>query len=204
MKKILFAITLLFISITNVNAEACDAYDIKRLKEIAEGVEITYEILPAIETEDEIIRDRYKINITGLTDEILAINKEKNKYYYNNTNFEEEGVIASGKYEFIIRSKICDRNLKTINLKLLVYNNFYNSDDCKLKDNKDLYICKEWVEERIDNEEFIEYLTSTKEENSIKIEKNNNYRTIIIVAVIIIVFVSLIYKIIKRKKEELK
>ena len=74
MKKILFVITLLLMGISNVNAEPCDAYDIKRLKEIAEGVEITYELLPPVEEMYSITKDNYRINITGLTDELVVVN----------------------------------------------------------------------------------------------------------------------------------
>ena len=204
MKKILFIITLLLIGISNVNAEPCDAYDIKRLKEIANGVEITYELLPPVEGLYSTEKDYYKINITGLTDELIVINEEDNEFYYNNTNFDETKALSSGKKKLVIKAKKCARILKNVTLKLPVYNSYHEHELCQKKENKDLNVCQEWVEEYVDAQNFLDATTKQNDENN---NSNNffiiNYKLLIVIAMIILIAL-IIFMVLKKKKEELK
>ena len=113
MRKIFLFMFLMFMSILNVSAQACDAYDIKRLKEIAEGVEITYELQEPIQQEYGSIKDAYKISISGLTNELFVINKTDQENYYMNTNFNDV-ILFGGKKLMEIYSVDCSYSLKKI------------------------------------------------------------------------------------------
>lgn len=204
MKKILFVITLLLISISNVNAEPCDAYDIKRLKEIAEGVEITYELLPPVEYEGDItIRDNYKIKISGFQEDIIVVNEKENKVYDSTSDYNE--IIDGGVKQYRIKSRSCSQILRTVVLKLPVYNNFSEHEYCKEKKYKDLVVCQEWVENSVSEREFndaiVEINQMDSENNSVNWLKENK---IILIITIVFLFVLIgIVLVLKRKKEVL-
>ena len=189
----------MFMFVSNVNAEACDAYDIKRLKEIAEGVEITYELQEPFDNEGTMIYDRYKIKITGLTDEVSVINSTDELVY--NSNGLIDDVLYGGIKLFRVYSKNCSETLKKIEIKLPVYNNYYNSDFCQSEENKNkTYFCEEWVEEEITEDEFNSFIYSEDYgANQGFVNSYYLYLLLILVAVVIAVFV-IIYK---KKKEVL-
>ena len=73
----------------SVPGEAWKTEDIKRLKELANGVEITYELQEPLVLEEGEVKDVYKINISGLTDELIIFNDIDNESYTVNTNFND-------------------------------------------------------------------------------------------------------------------
>ena len=199
MKKILFIITLLLIGISNVNAEPCDAYDIKRLKEIAEGVEITYELQEPIKQDYGEIRDVYKINIKGLTNELIVINRKEGTIYDNSSDYNE--LIFSGIKYYDIKSKNCSSVLKQITLKLPVYNNFSDLESCKNNEYKNLKICQKWVESVITEKEYYDALNSIEEDKpTVKPKKNFNISIMFGVCVLIVIIIC-VY--LKKKREML-
>lgn len=202
MKKILFAITLLLISLTNVNAEECDAYDIKRLKEIANGVEITYELQEPYKYGDMVIKDEYLLSINGLTEEIYINNKTDNKKYFAKTDMKHEKIYGGIK-QIQISSVKCNRNLREIVLNIPAYNIYSQFEECKIEKNSELSICSEWVEEKISDSYFKQKIAENMEENEQQPNFIKKYYIIIIggiVSVFVVIFVVLI---IKRKKEVL-
>lgn len=204
MKKILFFIFLMFMFIIDVNAEACDAYDIKRLKEIAEGVEITYELQEPFENDGAMVYDHYKIKITGLTDEIYIYDKtNKKRYFYHDSvsgNVEYYSIVP-GRIDYYIYPFDCSNKLKNSSIKLPIYNIFSNSDECK-NINYNIGYCDEYVDSYISYDEFInaydEYLNKNK---GYDLDKNKIIVFSGLILIVIILFV--IFIMIKKKKSDL-
>lgn len=205
MKKYMFILFTLFMFISEVNAEACDYKDIKRLKEIANGVEITYELQEPYDVEGYTYRDLYKINIIGLTDELIVYNETDDESYKIDTDFNNL-MLHSGKKKITIYSSSCSDSLKKITLKLPVYNDFSNTKECKMDKYKNLDMCQEWTEEDVLYEDFYRYFNeeennSNDSNNFIDIIKNNIYIVIIFGVVLVTIIILFIFK---RKKEVLE
>ena len=204
MKKILFVIILFLLSINNVNAEACDAYDIKRLKEIAEGVELTYELKEPYESNEMMIYDENVIRITGLTDE-LYIYDETNEVRYKKAD-EINGVIEytsnmNGNIKFLIYSTYCPNKIRSLSIELPIYNHYRQTEECK-NINYNIEYCKEYLTEYINDEKFFssynKYLETLEKD-----EENNSVYKYIIIGFVCFVVVFLIFNIIKKRKEQL-
>lgn len=201
-KLFIFIFSFIFLFTSKVNAEACDSADIKRLKELASGVEISYELQEKIINEYGAFYDLYKLNITGLTDEILVYNETDDVVYNVNTNFNDN-ILESGKKKLIIKAYRCSQTLKRITLKLPIYNFYSENQFCKKKENKDLDVCQKWVTELITNEDFYEEVNKVNKERT----KDNNIvnfiiNNIIILACLVLLIIGLIIFIIVKKKKE--
>lgn len=197
MRKIFLFIFFMVVFTSNVNAEACDAYDIKRLKEIAEGVEITYELQEPLMFMEELVYDVYKINITGLTSEIFVHNETDDEYYSVNSDFNK--ILNGGKKQMIIKANGCSNVLKKITLKLPVYNYYYKSAHCEGKTHLD--VCNEWVEEKVTEKKLYSELYSGND-----VEENNNFimdNIVYLIIASILVLLIIIFIIVKRKREVL-
>ena len=139
MKKIMFLVIVLSVLFSNSNVYAvCDKADINRLKQIANGVEVTYEhnVYGSLEGEDGLLMSVYDLVITGLTNEIYIVDGDGNKYHHYDA--DENGVInistSSGERQIFIFSETCARTLlstKTLNLPTFNFNSM--SEECQKK-----------------------------------------------------------------------
>lgn len=201
MKKIFLFIFFMFIFASNVSAEACDAYDIKRLKELANGVEITYELQEPLVLEEGEVKDVYKINVSGLTDELIIFNDIDNESYTVNTNFNDY-VFFGGKKQLEIASVNCSNTLKKMTLKLPVYNYYSDGDFCSDSDNKKLSVCQQWVEEKISEKEF-DYVTNNEVEENYDDYRIDKITIVYIICFVIICVIAGLVVFFKKKKERL-
>lgn len=197
MRKIFLFIFLMALFITNVNAEACDAYDIKRLKEIANGVEITYELQEPTENNGLKVMDTYKLNISGLTSDLILYNETDDLNYTFNLDLSNI-LVSSGIKKFEVYGTYCSNVLKKIEVKLPVFNNYSDSDFCKEDDNKLLDVCKQWVDKKISENEF--YYVVNKDEME---DVSDNKNIIILLVVVIIVILMFIIGFSKKKRNDL-
>ena len=199
MKKIFLFMFLIVICAFEVNAEACDAYDIKRLKEIADGVEITYELQEPFNFDGMVIYDRYKINVIGLTNEIILVNKSEFSRYNVDTNFDEV-IFQGGKKTLNVVSVYCGVDLKKIYLELPAYNIYSNYDECKQFENSKLKVCQKWIDDKITKEDFYSVINSKK---VIEEDLFSKYSVFIISGIVVLVIFVLAF-FIRKKKEVLK
>lgn len=196
MKKLFLFMALMFMSILNVSAEACDTEDIKRLKELAEGVEITYELQEPHDNGETVIYDYYTIKVSGLTEEIFIYDEKNNIYYTFNDN--EKTFVDSGLKKFVVKANGCSNILKTIKLKLPYYNSYYTSSYCM--ENKNVDICKKWVDTKVDEGQFVEEINSSNTVEEQSFIKGHSLEIIIGIALIFIIVIVII---IKRRREVL-
>ena len=175
MKKIIFLVVIFLMLFLDSNVYAvCDTADINRLKEIANGVEVTYEhnVYGSLDEEDGILMSVYDIVVTGLTNEIYIVDGDGNKYHYYDAN--ENGVInmrsSSGERKIFIFSETCSGILlstKTLNLPTFNFNSI--SEECKKEEFKNLDICKEFLDDEevvLNGDEFEEVIEEVKKEQS--------------------------------------
>ena len=204
MRKMFLFMFLMTLFALKVNAEACDAYDIKRLKEIANGVEITYEQLEPFGNNDFIIYDNYKLKIVGLTEEIYLFDKLNDKLiYYSDTNngHIEYTSVYNGTNYFYIYSKDCSYKLSVKKINLPVYNYYHNYKECKDINHAILY-CDEYVDEYFEKEQFLNAYNGYINNNNYGISNYKKYIPFIIGGAffLIIVFVFIF---LRKRKENL-
>ena len=193
-KFILFTFFMIMF-ISNVNAEACDAYDIKRLKEIANGVEITYELQEPLNNGETVINDYYTIKVSGLTNEVFVFDEESEEYYTVNKTIKN--LVKSGKKQFIIKANGCSNILRKINLNLPVYNRYYGSIYCE--GNEDLSVCQEWTDDVVSEKELKMSIPINETDKKTNFFRENIYYIIFGLLLIIIIIIGIV----KRKKEVL-
>lgn len=178
-KYIVIITILLFNSINVVSADACDNDDIKRLKVIAENVEITYQYNDNIYDSDGfMIYDTYKVFINNMTDELYV--------YESKTDTDlsgysiKDGLITidrmySGKKSFKIYSKACDKVLKTKYVTLPKFNYYYTDPNCKGRD--DLEVCEKFYDSsNLEYSEFYNIILNYENDND-KVDEDDDNKT---------------------------
>lgn len=201
----IFAIFL----IPNVYAEDCDSTDIKRLRVLANDVDISYEYNDDIYDSDGFkIFDTYKVVVSNLSDELYVIESKTNldlRSYSVNDGSITIDRLYSGNKSFKIYSKNCSNKLvRTYNVNLPKFNNYSNDPNCEGHEN--LEVCQKFYDSsNIDYEEFMSIIDNSdrkaddvdndksKDENKyIKFIKDNYIYISIGSGVLIIIIIVLI------------
>lgn len=131
LSKILVIMLFLF-QIGDVEAENCSEQELKRLKQLAEAIEINVEY-----DEDSIslgIYDSYIATVNGMTDELYIISKDSTAGFFPEDIVD--GVItervSSINNEMLVYANKCysEEILRTINLSMKSFNYFSTYSDC--------------------------------------------------------------------------
>lgn len=216
MRRLILILGMIFILFINSEVYAvCDTADISRLKNIAKNVEVSYEhnVYGNFGDVNSELVSVYDFTVSGLTDELLIIDNNGNRYY---DNMAIDGVInfraSSGKNNIYIFSRVCSNVLldtRTFDLSVFNFNSL--DEECQKEEFKELDICSEFFindKEIISSEEFKEEIVKVKEERKgklykiIKIVKNN--LLYVIIGVLIIVIISVILFLRHRKRSVLE
>ena len=210
---LLIIITFMLSLMNNVYAEDCDSTDIKRLRVLANDVDISYEYNDDIYDEYGIkIHDTYKVVISNLSDELYVIESKTNldlRNYSVNDGSITIDRLYSGNKSFKIYSRNCSNKLlKTYSIKLPKFNNYSTDPNCEGHENLD--ICQKFYDSsNVDYYEFMEMINNSdnkdtddnksKDENKyIKFIKDNYIYISIGGGVLIIIIIVLI--ILRHKK----
>lgn len=204
MRKYLFIFIFIFLSLSRVNAASCDAYDIKRLKEIADGVEITYELQePFTDIYGDVVNDSYNIYINGLNSDFYfkffdiengIVNFERKNIVNNETIKIEKWV--GGNYRIDVYSKNCNILIDKIEVILPKYNIYSENSICKdLNDKVD--VCDKWYSGEVNEKIIQKKVEKYKNDNKSFFEK---YWFLFVFAFLIIIG-FLIVKIVARRRE---
>lgn len=165
----LIIITFMLSLMNNVYAEDCDSTDIKRLRVLANDVDISYEYNDDIYDEYGIkIHDTYKVVISNLSDELYVIESKTNldlRNYSVNDGSITIDRLYSGNKSFKIYSRNCSNKLlKTYSIKLPKFNNYSTDPNCEGHENLD--ICQKFYDSsNVDYYEFMELLEKSDNEN---------------------------------------
>lgn len=215
MKKILFCISLFVFGLSTVYCDCTDS-DVEQYKKEASSINVSYKrYKDAVDAFDAPVYDAYIVTIKNLYDNYyiedskseIRIGKD---YLYegettdNNTYVSD--AIASGVNKLKVYHNGCSTVIKTIELKLPVYN-VYNEDPlCDNVDKSETKVCDKWLEDSINYEQFYTEVRKYKKDNgnrnfvsSILDFFKNNYITVI-VAVLIFVGIVVLTSVIKKKR----
>lgn len=215
--KIILMIVLFFIT-TNVFAiNDCTNAEMKRLRELANNVKITYEYTVDDEIiEEETVYVHYNIKVINLSDDlkIYYSGEDNNLRAYSKEEIEDMEFSAGTTNKFYLYSytnNLCtDELIKTILVEFPVVNSYYHFNKEKCLNNQDFKYCQEFFNEEnysfkeIDKM-FDDYLNNGNSNNSNQI---NKYLTkyiyyIIGIIVLVLVIVIVIIKVKKNKKEDI-
>lgn len=239
MKKnwaILLSICSFLVSMNLVQAE-CSANDLNNLKALAnkvttsfttsvEKIEIDEEITPPdgynYMDEDYLNKRLFNIYINNIKEDIYiivtnSVTKEEKTYTYEDS---DNGVITFKDYnvnkiktytvDIYATNKECTQKLKSLKIKLPMYNEYSDYGICS--DAPNYYLCYEYVNEKVDYsyEELAQMISnylsegeSKKEEEKdpVKIKEKKNRDVVIIISVASVVIIAgLAFVIIRRRK----
>ena len=169
---------LILLGVNYVNALSCDANDIKRLKVLANNVDITYEYNDDLKDSDGfIIYDTYKVVINNISDELYVVEAKSNidfrDYPINDSSIVVDRMF-SGKKTFKVYSKNCDKSLKTIYETLPSFNYYSMDSNCEGKEN--LEICQKFYD--TSDLKYYEFLNIIDEDNNEEKIDNDDVSTI--------------------------
>ena len=176
-KYILFSIIVILtlFNINYVNAESCDANDIKRLKVLASNIDITYEYNDNLKDSDGfIIYDTYKVVINNTSDELYLIETKTNtdlRDYPINDGSITIDRLQSGNKTFKVYSAACNKSLRTIYEDLPEFNHYYETGICK--EHEELDVCKKFYDtSNLSYYEFVDLIAEY--DNDIKDSADKN------------------------------
>ncbi len=216
MKKILFCISLFVFGLSTVYCDCTDS-DVEQYKKEASSINVSYERdKDATDAFDAPVYDAYIVTIKNLYDNYyIEDNKSGIKigkdYLYEGETAENNTYVSDALSSGVKKLKVyhngCSTVIKTIELKLPVYN-VYNEDPlCDNVNKSNVKVCDKWLENQITYEEFYNEVSKYKEENNTN--KNftnnvldffkNNYITVI-VAVLIFALIVVLASVIKKKR----
>ena len=161
---LLIIITFMLSLMNNVYAEDCDSTDIKRLRVLANDVDISYEYNDDIYDNDGFkIYDTYKIVVSNLSDELYVIESKTNLDLRSYSVVDGSITIDrlySGNKSFKIYSKNCSNKLlKTYSIKLPKFNNYSTDPNCE--GHEDIEVCQKFYDSsNIDYYEFMEMINN--------------------------------------------
>ena len=215
---------ILIIFSINVYADSCSNDELKRLKNIAEQVDITYEyeMKNKVINKEEYVYVDFTIVASNLNKE-LQVNHENDYLQGDYKEFKNDGknfgrisgFIEGEKVTITIRaytSNDCSGRIlmkKTIKLPYYNYWKIANSTYYMCKNYPEFKYCKELVDDKIEYEKFVDELNkyvsslNVKENNDVSKDtsSDNNYYMIIgIVGGILLVFI-IIYVIWKKQRK---
>jgi len=208
MKKYLrfsIIVCIMFLGFSYVHAESCDANDIKRLKEIAGNIDITYE---------DNNKGSFNVTFDNISDEFSIYGSSTGQLYILSNVIDNKYVVKnypSGNHNFEIYSISCDVKLKVLSVKIFKTNIYASDPLCK--GHEDLNVCKvDFDTSSISREEFIKIINGSESLDGItdaNDTKHNNeliniYLSAIGGVIFLIIIIMLVYTLNRTKKGELK
>ena len=208
MKKAIFVMLMLFSF--NVYADSCSNDELARLREIANNMEVSYNL----ENDDDSY-PRFSITVNNLNKEVKALIIEDwyaNKYKEFKNDGTNKGVLTSFLPGESIKitmkayvSNACSgKTVSTKTVKLPYYNVYYNYPECKMYPN--LKSCVKLTDKKITeeafNKEINDFINANSKEETIVTEDNNgttDWLLIIGITVGSILIISLIIIVISKK-----
>lgn len=154
--KYFFVLLIYFCFLDSVSAMVCDSSKIAELRNYASNIEVTYEYFDDKVIGDQYVSSYYDVYLFDINEDFsLRINN----VYHNPVNGEFKFVYNYEPIKIDIYSYTCDTFVKTIKVELPRKNPYYDSDICYELRDKNLYVCEEWSDTPISEEEFNEVVS---------------------------------------------
>ena len=222
MKKIIkFSMLFVFIFFINIVVKAdtsCQSEELKRLKDLANNVEITYkENITEEKVGDNVFKDvNYSITVTNLNNNIKVmiiddLMKDNYKEFKSNTNIATLNGFRSGEKVTLtimafVPNGCSGKTLLTRSINLPYYNIFSEGDECKAY--PDFKYCTTWIENTISRDtfdsEFTKYTDSIKKNaETPNTEKgSNSLLSIILIIIVVLIALGIVFYVVYQKHQK--
>ena len=216
--KYLLSILIFFICLNVKAIDACTTDEMNRLKELANNIELKYkyevtnEYKAANSDENDFVEGGFQIEILNYSDDLKYVLKYDDTEFQVDVNELKEMHFDGGTnlalYIYSYTANMCTHSLlRTYNLKLPYYNQYYHYNKDKCEKASDFKYCKEfitWYDEKTNKEIDKEYEQFLKNGEVGAVIKNNNM--LVIASIIMVLILSIggffVYKQIKRRKKD--
>ena len=221
LKKFIFILLLAF-SFANMIKAECDDKTISNLKLQASNIEINYEHIDDLYSEDFDLKivNLFDVHVMGLTSDMYILVEHDSivdTYEYSNV---VDGVLKIEKVDggqslnIVVYSTECNEKLKTFNITIPYYNSYYDSEQCAKYPNAN--VCNEFYEYEMTYEKFnkgiSDYINKLNDNNEKNNQNNNLFSNIInfiienflyIIISLVIIAGTIVAIIVHKKRREL-
>ena len=208
MRKVLGLVIMVFaFSYLNVfGIEKCKTTEIGRLSELAKNVTFkqSYELVE----EEELTYVNYKIEILNTNPDLKI--QYLDEFGYRDITPDEisnmvflEGDNLSFQIISYTNNLCTNRVLRTENIKLLYYNEFYHKHKDFCDSPNDFKYCSEFIDKSLEIDDIEELYKEYKNDNKIIIESENNNNLYYYIGggLLLIIVIIFIFVILKKKKK---
>ena len=221
MRKVILLISLIIINFSLiVKADTCSSSEMKRLKELAEKIEFSYDYKVNKHTNNNEVWDTidFSITATNLNNEIKTLviynfyNGDYLEFKNNGSNMGtlqgfSEGERVSITMKAYTNNGCSSKDILTKTIKLPYYNQYYDEKFCK--ENEKFKYCNILTASKLTSNEYYNALNEYRKETefadaSENINENNNsniIKIIIIASVSLIIVITITVIILKKKRK---
>lgn len=183
-KYMLFVLLCAFFSNFYVNA-SCTGDEIGKLKQEAAKIEITYKHMGAIETQDFIDYNVFKVNVKNINKDFYIIYAGGTEKIIPDENGEAVAEIKNGTWYFRIYSNKCEIEVSTIEVFLPRFNMYSLDPLCDGIDGEDFALCGKYYEYDVSYDNFKERVTNYRNTHVIVDDDSSNVSEVSIIDIIL-------------------
>ncbi|MGN1342506.1 MAG: hypothetical protein ACI4VL_04710 [Bacilli bacterium] len=180
-KYLLFAIMILFLNISYVNAECSDEELNQIIKEI-DKIEITYKHLGEVTKEDgSKVYNQFLVTAKNIPENVYVHLSPMTEENFDETTEDLKIKLTTGTWYYNMYSSKCETVVDTITVKLPTFNIYSLDPLCEGVDGEDFKYCGKYYEYQIDRETFERKVKAYRiehkigQEDTTKVEKENNF-----------------------------
>lgn len=180
-KYLLFAIMILFLNISYVNAECSDEEINQIIKEI-DKIEITYKHLGEVTKENgSKVYNQFLVTAKNIPENVYVHLSPMTEENFDETTEDLKIKLTTGTWYYNMYSSKCETVVDTITVKLPTFNIYSLDPLCEGIDGEDFKYCGKYYEYQIDRETFERKVKAYRiehkigQEDTTKVEKENNF-----------------------------
>lgn len=180
-KYLLFAIMILFLNISYVNAE-CSDEELNQITKEIDKIEITYKHLGEVTKEDgSKVYNQFLVTAKNIPENVYVHLSPMTEENFDETTEDLKIKLTTGTWYYNMYSSKCEIVLDTITVKLPTFNIYSLDPLCEGIDGEDFKYCGKYYEYQIDRETFERKVKAYRiehkigQEDTTKVEKENNF-----------------------------
>lgn len=180
-KYLLFAIMILFLNISYVNAE-CSDEELNQITKEIDKIEITYKHLGEVTKEDgSKVYNQFLVTAKNIPENVYVHLSPMTEENFDETTEDLKIKLTTGTWYYNMYSSKCEIVLDTITVKLPTFNIYSLDPLCEGVDGEDFKYCGKYYEYQIDRETFERKVKAYRiehkigQEDTTKVEKENNF-----------------------------
>lgn len=180
-KYLLFAIMILFLNISYVNAE-CSDEELNQITKEIDKIEITYKHLGEVTKEDgSKVYNQFLVTAKNIPENVYVHLSPMTEENFDETTEDLKIKLTTGTWYYNMYSSKCETVVDTITVKLPTFNIYSLDPLCEGVDGEDFKYCDKYYEYQIDRETFERKVKAYRIEHKIrqedtpKVEKENNF-----------------------------